>query len=133
MLDWVEHLSRIQILSLIGSILFLVGILECVRRQLLKESYALLWLALGGGFMILSAFPGLLELARHIGIIYAPAALFLFLIFGIILILIQYSVVLSRRTEQLKALTQEMALLRRQVEELEKSTAASRQDPEARR
>jgi len=120
-MNWIEHLTRIQIISLLGSVLFLLGILECVRRQLLKEAYALLWLALGGGFLVLSAFPGLLELARHIGILYAPAALFLFLIFGIILILIQYSVVLSRRTEQIKTLTQETALLRHRIEQLEKN------------
>lgn len=123
-------LSRIQVIGLLGSMVFLLVILEFVRRQRLKEAYSLLWLFLGAGFVVLSAAPGLLGMiSSWVGIAYAPATLFLFLLIAAFMILLQYSLVLSKRAEQIKDLTQELALLAQRVEILEKDSS----QPESKR
>ena len=56
-------------------------------------------------------------LADFAGIHYAPAALLLFLILGVLIILIHYSIIISKLTESNKNLIQEMALLKNEIEE----------------
>ncbi|MDD3117690.1 MAG: DUF2304 domain-containing protein [Victivallales bacterium] len=113
-------LSRIELITLFGSVLFLGLILECVRRQRLKEAYSLLWLFTGIAFVILSTWHESLRILSDIlGIQYAPATLFLLLMIGIFCILIQFSIVLSKRVEHIKNLNQEIALLNHRVEKLE--------------
>ena len=112
---------KIELFSLLVSIIFLAVVLVQVWRQRLKEAYALLWILIGAGFMVVSLFHGLLKwISDVIGIVYPPATLFLLLSAGIFLILFQYSLILSRRTEEVKRLTQELALLEERLRRLEK-------------
>ncbi len=115
--------ERIQLISLAGSLFFMLGILELIRRQKIKEAYALLWLIFGGIFILLSFWKrGLDYLAGIVGIYYPPALLFLILIVAVILILISYSMVISSQNDKIRILTQELALMKREMEKLEKST-----------
>jgi hypothetical protein len=110
--------SRIQYISLTASIFFLFLIVELVRRSKIKESYSLLWLFFAVSFIGFSIWKDALEIfARLVGIFYPPAALFLILFVIIILILIQFSVVISKQSEQIKGLAQEIALLRQERSE----------------
>lgn len=122
--------NKLQLVTLVGSFLMMFVILESVRKQRLKEAYSLLWLIMGSIFIILSMWHDALGVVSDmIGIAYAPATLFLFLIVAVFMILIQYSIVLSKRTEQVKNLTQEIALLRQRFERLERECqSANRQD-----
>ena len=114
-------IERIQIISIIGSFVFLLGVLELIRIKLLKEAYALLWLIFGAIFILFSFWKqGLDFLARIVGIYYPPALLFLMLIIAIVLILIQFSVVISKNNDSIKNLTQELALLRNKITDLQK-------------
>ncbi len=116
-------IERIQLLALIGSVLFLAGIIEMIRRKAIKEAYALLWLLFGGIFILFSCWKkGLDFFASLVGIYYPPALLFLILIVAIILILISYSVIISSQNDKIRILTQEMALMKKEMEKLEKST-----------
>lgn len=109
---------RIQILAIVGSILLIVFILELIRRKRLKEEFSILWLGMGAIFLIISLFRGLLDrFSVLVGIGYPPAALFLILIIGLMLILIHFSVAISELKEANKKLAQELGLLRRQMEE----------------
>lgn len=113
--------NRIYLVSFIGSLLFLIFIVESVRKQKLKEAYSLIWLLIGSAFLIISIWSGALNyLSKFFGIAYQPATLFLVLIIMIILLLIQYSIVISKQTEMIKTLTQEAALLKKELEELTK-------------
>jgi hypothetical protein len=60
------------------------------------------------------------QFADLVGIHYAPAALLLFLLIGVVAILIHYSVIISKLSEQNKVLIQEVALLKQKVFEMEK-------------
>jgi hypothetical protein len=105
--------SRIQYIALTVSILFLFLIIELVRNGKIKESYSILWLFFAVSFILLSIWRDGLEIfSRFVGVFYPPAALFLILFILIILILIQFSIVISKQSKHIKDLTQEIALLR---------------------
>ena len=113
--------DRIQIISLAGSLLFMLGVLELIRRQKIKEAYALLWIIFGGIFITLSFWKrGLDFFASIAGIYYPPALLFLILIVAEILILINYSIVISSNNDKIKNLTQEISLLKNELEKIKK-------------
>lgn len=109
---------RIQALAIIGSLLLVLFILELIRRKRLKEEFSLLWLGMGLVFLVISLFRGLLDkFSYFVGIGYPPAALFLLLIMGLTIILIHFSVAISELKEANKRLTQELGLLKRELED----------------
>lgn len=111
--------SRIQVLAIIGSILFLIFIIELIRKRKIKEEYGLLWIFFSLVFIVISLWrQGLEVLSRLLGIFYAPAAFLLILIIAMLLILIQYSLVISRLSEHYKALNQQIGILRLELKEL---------------
>lgn len=114
--------NRIQVFSIIGSLLLFVFILKLVKRKKLQEEYSLLWLAFGSIFILLSIFKPLLEIvASIIGIVYAPAALLLMLVISVFFILIQFSIVISKLAEGNKNLTQEVGILKAEIKKLQQS------------
>lgn len=114
--------NRVQVFSIIGSLLLFLFILKLVKRKKLKEEYSLLWLAFGTIFIVLSIFKPLLEIvASIIGIVYAPAALLLILVISVFFILIQFSIVISKLAEGNKNLTQEVGILKAEIKKLQQS------------
>lgn len=110
---------RIQIVAIFVSVCFLIFILELIRKEKIQEAYALLWLMMGGFFLVFSIWrDGLDYFGELVGIYYSPTALLLVLIMGIFLILIQYSVVVSSHTNKIKKLSQELGLLSLQLKEM---------------
>ena len=109
-------MERIQIIAIIGSILFLGAIFELIRRKLLKEAYAILWLFFGIMFLILSCWRRAIDyFSKLVGIYYPPAMLLLFLIFALIIVLVQFSVVVSKQNDQIRKLSQKVALLEEKI------------------
>ena len=112
-------MNRITIISVIVSIIFLLFVLQQVRKKRLSEAYSLLWIFASVILIILAVFPSLLGLlSKFIGIYYAPATLFLILIVFILLILLQFSILLTIRSRQTKKIAQELALLKNEMEKL---------------
>ena len=110
-------MGRIEIISVIVSVVFLLFILEQVRKKKLHEAYSLLWIGMGIIFIIFSIFFPLLGwFANLMGIYYSPAALLLFLTVTLVLICTQFSMVISKHSSQIKTLTQELALLKNKTE-----------------
>jgi hypothetical protein len=107
---------RVQIVGIIGAAGLLLVILELVRRRRLLERYALLWLLAGVVLLGLAIWRGALEqLAKLVGIASPPNALF-FVAFGFVLVLLlHFSVAVSRLTDQSKVLAQRVALLEERV------------------
>lgn len=113
------HLSTIQIISLTGSLFFLLLILWSVRQKRLQEAYAILWLLIGIMITAVSLNINFLRtISELIGIQYPPATLFLLLLCGVIVILFQYSLLLSKNQARISRLTQEIALLKQELEKL---------------
>jgi hypothetical protein len=94
-------------------------IIDLIRRRLLKEKYALLWLATALVLFVFAVKRSLVEmLADALGIYYAPSALFLLGFLFMLALNLQYTVMLSRQSERIIRLAQEVGLLRRRLEEL---------------
>jgi hypothetical protein len=104
--------TRIQILAVVASGLLFLVVLELVRRRRLLERYALLWLLSAWVLLALAIWQGLLsDLARVIGIIYPPNALFLIAFGFVLVLLLHFSLAVSRLTDQTKVLAQRLAIL----------------------
>ncbi|PKL48473.1 MAG: DUF2304 domain-containing protein [Candidatus Riflebacteria bacterium HGW-Riflebacteria-2] len=119
-----ENLERIQIISIIGSIFFLFLISKLIRKNMLKEAYAILWLLFGSVFLLFSCWKkGLDYFASIFGIYYPPALLFLILIMALILVLIQFSIVVSSQNDKIRLLTQEVALLKNELDKTQQKNS----------
>lgn len=103
--------GRLQAVAIIGAALLLVIVLEMVRQRRLMERYSLLWLFCAGVLLLLAIFSGLLErFSSAVGIATPSNALFLVAFGFVILVLLHFSVTISRLTDQTKVLAQKLAL-----------------------
>ena len=104
-------------------------IFELLRRKRLMERYALLWLFASAVLLALAVWKGLLSLIAHaIGIYYPPSALFVIAFGFILLMLLHFSLVISRLADQNKVLAQRLGLLQQRLDEREAQEAAAAAD-----
>ena len=101
----------------IASLVLLLVVFELVRSRRLRERYALLWLLTGVVLVVLSAWRGGLNtIAGWLGVRgYPPAVLFAVGLLFVILVLLHYSTVISRLSDQNVILAQRLALLELEV------------------
>ena len=103
---------RIQIVAVLASSGLLLLILELVRRRRLLERYALLWLFSALVLLGLAVFRDVLEtVSKAIGVFYPPNALFLIAFAFVMVLLLHFSIAVSRLSDQAKVLAQRLALL----------------------
>lgn len=103
---------RIQVMAIVASSLLLLGILELVRQRRLLERYALLWLFSALILLALAVWRDFLEsIANAVGILYPPNALFLIAFGFVMLLLLHFSMAVSRLADQSKVLAQRVARL----------------------
>ena len=109
----------VSIAAAIASFLLLVVVFELIRSRRLRERYALLWLLTGVVLLVLSLWRGGLNtIAGWFGISgYPPAILFAVGILFILLVLLHYSTVISRLSDQSTILAQRLALLEERFRE----------------
>ena len=113
--------TRIQIVAILVAAGVFGLVFELVRRKRLMERYALLWLFSAAVLLALAIWKGLLEqVAAAIGIYYAPSALFVIAFGFILVLLLHFSLVISRLADQNKVLAQRLSLVPQRVEELER-------------
>ena len=108
---------RTSIAAAIASILLILIVLELIRGRRLKERYALLWLVTGIVLLVLSTWRGGLNtIAGWFGVAtYPPAILFAVATLFIIVVLLDYSTILSRLADQNTILAQRIALLEQRL------------------
>jgi hypothetical protein len=113
--------TRIQLVTILGALVLLLTVLEMVRRRRLMERYALLWLLSALVLLGLAIWSGALQrISRAIGVIYPPNALFFIAIGCIVLLLLHFSSVVSRLSEQSETLAQRQALLEERLRRQER-------------
>ena len=127
---------RIQLVAVLGAAVLLLFVLELVRRRRLMERYALLWLLSAIVILGLATFRDALEtISKGLGIAYPPNALF-FIAFGfVLLLLLHFSVAVSRLADQSKVLAQRLALMEQRLRAQEEAHAepAHMHEPERQR
>lgn len=118
--------ARIQLVTIIGAAVLLLTVLEMVRRRRLTERYALLWLMSAAILLGLAIWSGALARISHtIGVIYPPNALFFIAIGCILLLLLHFSSVVSRLSDQSEMLAQRQALLEERLRQHEQLTSGA--------
>jgi hypothetical protein len=117
--------SRIQYVAIAMSVLLMVGIIELIRRNRLREQYALTWIACALVLLFFSVWRSALDaLASFLGIAYGPSLILLMILGPGFLLLVHFSIVISRLSDENKRLAQEVAMLAERVE------AGPRDEPE---
>jgi len=107
---------KIQVISIIVSVLFMGVVIRLIVKGKLRIEYSILWLLATCILIVFSLWRnGLDKLAEILDVNYAPALFFLGAIFVILIFLIHLSVVNSKQHEQIKRLTQDIALLRNKL------------------
>jgi hypothetical protein len=109
----------VTILGAIASVALVGVILDLIRRRRLRERYALLWLVTGLVLLVLSLWrDGLNTIADWAGIEgYPPAILFAVGLLFVIAVLLHYSTVISKLSDQNTILAQRLALLEAELAE----------------
>ncbi len=111
--------NKIQYFALFGSVIITIFIVELIRKKKLKEEYSLLWLFFSGLFILFSFWRrGIDLIAKLLGVSYPPAAAFILLFTAILSILIHYSIVISKLTENVKNLVQEIGILKYELKKI---------------
>lgn len=121
--------DRVQVFALTGSVLFLLFVLELVRRRRLAEEYSVLWIVSALALIGISLRRDLLDFAATwLGVYYPPAVLVLMLVAIISVASLSFSVILSRQQRQIDRLIEENAIMAAELRELhwERESSASR-------
>jgi hypothetical protein len=110
---------KVSIAATVVSLVLVLVVFELIRSRRLRERYALLWLVTGFVLVVLSAWRGGLNtIAGWLGVRgYPPAVLFAVGLLFVILVLLHYSTVISRLSDQNVILAQRLALLEAKLRE----------------
>jgi hypothetical protein len=123
--------ARIQIVAIIATAGLFVIVFELVRQRRLMERYALLWLFAAAVLLGLAAWSDALNLLSDaLGVAAGTSTLFA-AGFGFVLVLmLHFSLVISRLADQNKVLAQRVAMLQERIGTLEAGRAGEREPEE---
>ena len=117
-------MTPVLTLGVVGAVATLVVLFEMLRRQRLREKYALIWVVVALSTVILVVFPGLLTRASELVGVQVPANLLFFAASMLLLLLsIQFSYEIGRLEDRTRTLAEEVALLRLKIEQLDVDAA----------
>lgn len=124
--------ARIQVVAIVAASGLILVLLDLVRRRRLLERYALLWLFSAIVLLALAIWRDLLaDVADLIGVAYPPNALFLIAFGFVLVLLLHFSLAVSRMSDQIKVLAQRLALLDEHVRNQEQASEShARSDAE---
>ena len=110
--------TEAHILIIVLAAAVIVFIVHLVRSRQLRAKYSVLWFSIGLALAVLAIFPDLLvELSDLFGIGYPPATFMLLALSFLLLLVLHFSWELSRLEDRTRALAEEHALLRGEIEE----------------
>lgn len=111
---------KLQIAMLIAVVLYFLIVFRLLKRKSLNLKYTLLWLLSGVIMLGLAVFPQILVwLAALVGVYDPTNALFAFMFFCVIIILMSLTAIVSRLNEKSKQTIQVLALVEKRVRDLE--------------
>lgn len=107
---------RQKIVAILIAISIFIVILELVRRRRLREEYSWLWLLTGAGLIALTlSYDLLVSITRMIGAVLPTSTLFFFGLLFLMLVCLQFSIRISKLTNQVKDLAQELTILKSDI------------------
>lgn len=119
---------RLKIAMLIAVGLYFLVVFQLLKRKSLNLKYTLLWLFSGVIMLVLAIFPQILSwLAALVGVYEPTNALFAFMFFCVIIILMSLTAIVSKLNEKTKRVIQALALLEKRIRDLEEEKDAPQQ------
>ncbi|WP_026884425.1 DUF2304 domain-containing protein [Clostridium akagii] len=114
--------TKLEIVLLFGSTIFLIFILSMIKKKKLEYKYALTWIITSILFIVLSIFPNLLyDISDLIGIKGPVNTLFLLILFLILNIIFTLSIAVSQSQQKVKILSQEIGIIKLEIEKFKKN------------
>ncbi|KAF6634919.1 DUF2304 domain-containing protein [Paenibacillus polymyxa] len=112
---------KLQIILLIGAIISFFLVVNLIKVYKLELKYSMLWLIVMVIIILLSIFPKSFSFISNIMGIELPVnALYLLTISGVIVIMFSLTLEVSKSTIKIKELSQEIGLLKHDLEKLQK-------------
>ncbi len=111
-----------QVFALLVSLLVFIFTIEMVRQKRLREEYSVLWLFTSCVmFVLVLKYDWLVAITNLVGAVLPTTTLFLGSIIFLVLLGVQFSIKISRLSDQVKNLVQENAILRHQFDNILKA------------
>ena len=108
---------NVYTISIVLAILFILIVIDLVKKNKLIEKYSILWMIFSVVVLVFAIVPEFtIELADFVGIVYAPALLFLAGILFLLFYVLYLTKVISKQEARIVKLTQEIAILKEKVE-----------------
>lgn len=105
--------------ALLLGVLVAGGILLLVRRDHLHGSYAIWWLAVAAGALVLGFFPRLVDwLGERFGVSYPPMLIVLVVLVALLLKLVALDIDTTRRERRVRRLLQKVSILEAELRSL---------------
>ena len=124
--------GHLELVATLASVTLLLVVLELVRRRRLFERYAILWLLSAIVLIGLSLQGGVLfVVSRALGIESPPNALFVIALGFVLVLLLHFSVAVSRLSDQSKVLAQRLALAEERLRQLDEQASGDEESPAA--
>lgn len=106
---------RLELFVVTLGLVICIGIIELVRRRLLREEYSFIWLITGFSFVILALDSDILfHISRWLDIALPVNTLFFLALIFTLLLCLYFSLRISALSTQVKNLAQQLALLAEQ-------------------
>lgn len=107
---------RLQVVLFFIIILGMIYIINLVKKKCMNLRYALIWIIVSICILVLTAFPEILDIISEILGIASPVNMLFFFGFCFsIIIIFSLSIALSRLSEKVKTMAQEIAIMRRDI------------------
>lgn len=114
--------AKQKVAMMIVCVLIFLFVLDLVRRRKLREEYSWLWLLTSMAlFILVVRYSWLEHITTLIGAVLPTTTLFIGALVFLMFLGIQFSVRLSKLTDQVKNLVQENALMREKIEEMSRN------------
>ena len=115
---------KTQMLVAFVVILAIISLVNMIRNNKLELKYSLLWFALGIGILLFDCFPWLTtKLASFLGIGKPINLLFFAGFIFALLIIFSLTIVISKLSVRIKRLIQEMGILKKELENLQRKNS----------
>ncbi len=109
-----------HIIGIVSALVVLLFVLEMLRRGILREKFAVLWLLLSSVLLLLAIFPQILgAISSFLGVALPANLLFTLAAITLLLVCVQLSHEISRLESRTRRLAEELALLREKIEDRE--------------
>jgi hypothetical protein len=111
--------DRVQLETLVASLILLLTVFELIRRRKLTEEYSFLWILLGATLLVVSIRADILAAAARLAGLANPAAVPLVVaVAAMLIVCLCLSVIVSRQRKQIERLIEETAILSAELREI---------------